>query len=380
MLPITIDYNAAVSQAAGIGRLVRHQTAALFELDSQTPYQLFFSSTSATKALPLYPNVNVRQTLIPSLSLLRLWHRLHIPLPVEIWCGATSLYHATDFVLPPVRSHTKTIVTVHDLSFAKVPEAAPAKLKRFLDRVVPDSIRRATHVIADSESTKNDIIEIYGTDVHKLSVVLSGVESRFKPTPLSANTRQRYSIPDKPYLFSVGTVQPRKNYSRVIKALHSLGNKYEDIIFVIAGGKGWLQDEMYATIQQTEMQHRVYLIGFADDEDLPALYSNATITVVPSLYEGFGFPVLESMACGTPVITSNLSSLPEVAGNAAILVDPYSVSEIATAIETLLTSSEQRKMLVQRGLEQASLFTWQRSAAQLLQVYANVLQLPLGHP
>jgi glycosyltransferase involved in cell wall biosynthesis len=279
--------------------------------------------------------------------------------------------------LPPVTANTKTIVTIHDLSFVKVPDAAPAPLKRFLDRVVPHSIRKASHVIADSQATKNDIVDIYGTIPSKISVVLSGVDDAFNPTSLSHEVRAKYGIPNRPYVFSLGTVQPRKNYSRVIQALARMGQPYKDVVFVIAGGKGWLEDEMYRTIQDTKMTDRVFTIGFAEDVDLPALYSGAVITLVPSLYEGFGFPVLESMACGTPVITSNLSSLPEIAGDAAIIVNPHSIEEIAEAIALLLNSASERQRLSQAGVTRASLFTWQRSAMQLLEVYSHVLQRPL---
>lgn len=378
MLPVTIDYNPAVSQTAGIGRLVREQVQALLDYDSHTPYRLFFARPSGNVLLPQASNLSVRTTPVPVEWQLRFWHRLHLPVPVEWLSGRFSLYHATDFVLPPTLPNARTIVTVHDLSFVRTPAAAAPSLKRFLDKVVPRSIQRATHVIADSAATKNDIIELYHCQPEKISVVLSSVSPRFQPVSETPAVRARYGIGDQPYLFSLGTVQPRKNYSRVVRALHSLGNSANDVHLVIAGGSGWLQDELYETIRTTGMQSRVHMIGFADDVDLPALYSGALATVVPSTYEGFGFPVLESMACGTPVITSDVSSLPEVAGEAALLVNPLDVEAIAHAIQRILTDSQLRDTLTAAGYRQAARFTPAMTAQQLVQTYQHVLQMPVS--
>jgi glycosyltransferase involved in cell wall biosynthesis len=171
---------------------------------------------------------------------------------------------------------------------------------------------------------------------------------------------------------AVGTVQPRKNYERIMAAMAALPANLQDIHLVIAGGKGWLQAPIYAAVSQLGLTDRVHFIGFADDADLPALYSAARCVAFPSLYEGFGLPILEAMACGTPVVTSNVSSLVEVAGDATLLVNPRSTDELTDALTRLLTDSELRETLIARGFEQIKLFTWERAARQLLSVYARL--------
>jgi glycosyltransferase involved in cell wall biosynthesis len=377
---IAVDYTPAYEQGGGIGRLVRDLVTALSQYDTETAYRLFVSG-AAQSALPPTPAVNFqwKPTRISPKWLARVWQRARIPLPVEIFVGKVDLYHATDFVLPPTLSTTRKIVTVHDMSFVRVPDAASPNLKAYLDIVVPRSVRGADHVIADSQATKDDLISLYNTSAEKITVLLSGIDSRYQSITDSVcllTMRSKYKIPQTPYLFTVGTVQPRKNYSRVIRALKILRERGYDLCLVIAGGKGWLEGEMYQTIRDTGMTDYVHLIGFVDEVDLPALYSGAICTTFSSLYEGFGFPVLESMACGTPVVTSNVSSLPEVAGDAALLVNPLDVEAIAHAIQRILDDSELRHTLIQRGFEQVKHFTWEKSARNLVQIYQNVLPIP----
>jgi glycosyltransferase involved in cell wall biosynthesis len=374
---IGIDYTPAYEQGGGIGRLVRDLAAALARLDTETDYRMFVSGASLEQLPPqLAPNFRWKPTRISPGWFARIWHRARLPLPIEAFIGEVDLFHATDFVLPPTRSKTRTILTVHDLSFVRVPDAASPSLKRYLDEVVPHSVNKAQHIIADSQATKEDLILLYGVKEEKITVLLSGIQSRYAPvlsTPVTLTMRSKYKIGNSPYLFTIGTIQPRKNYSRVIRALKLLRDTGYDLQLVIAGGKGWLEDEMYKTLDETKLHDAVHLIGFAADEDIPALYSGAEAVVFPSLYEGFGFPVLEGMACGTPVITSNVSSLPEVAGDAAIMLDPYDVEAIADAIRRVLEDSELRASMIERGFAQAAKFTWENSAKQLHQIYTNRL-------
>ncbi|GAB1420971.1 glycosyltransferase family 1 protein [Anaerolineales bacterium] len=377
MSTITIDYTAAYEQGGGIGRYVRELVNALAKTP-QYHYKLFVSGTNG-RDLPDLSNsaFEWKSTLISSVWLARFWHRLHLPLPIEYFCGNTDLFHATDFVLPPTKSTTKTILTVHDLSFVRVPETASPALKSYLDYVVPRSIKAANHILADSQATKEDLMEIYKTPEEKISVLLSGIDESFEPiTDIRTiqSIKEQYLIPNKPYLFTVGTVQPRKNYSRVIHALANLRKQGHDLILVIAGGKGWLEDEMHYTIHETHMDDYVFLIGYADDEDLSALYSGSECVVFPSLYEGFGFPVLEAMACGKPVITSNISSLPEVAGDAAIMIDPYDVNALTKAIIDIIENTSLREDMIQRGFQHLQNFSWSKSADQLQNLYTRILE------
>lgn len=375
---IGIDYTAAYEQGAGIGRYVRELVRALAAHDGQTSYRLFVAG-AVSESLPPAPGSNFSwcPTHISPLWFARLWHRAQLPLPVEVFTGRIRLYHATDFTLPPVLPGTRTLLTVHDLSFVRAPETATPVLKAYLDRIVPRSVRRADHVLADSQATKNDLIELYGTPPDKISVLLSGVNPEFAPVTDPAARKeacQRYNIPEHPYILSIGTVQPRKNYARLAQALAALGPEWQDVHLVIVGGRGWLDSPIYQTVADLGLNERIHFVGFARDEDLPAIYSAATGLAYPSLYEGFGFPVLEAMACGIPVVTSKVSSIPEVAGDAALLVDPYDVDDLTDALRRLLADSQLRGDLVKRGFEQAARFTWAQAAQQLKNIYDRMLE------
>ncbi len=378
MPAIAIDYTPAWEQTAGIGRYARELTAALALQDQAKTFRLFVAGTSLAN-LPPAPAANFtwQPTFLAPRWLARLWHRARFPLPVEVFTGRIDLFHATDFVLPPTLPTTRKLLTVHDLSFARVPETASPPLKAYLDAVVPRSVSHADHILADSEATKRDLVDLYRTPAKKVTVLYSGVDKRYRQindTAVLESMRAKYGLSGVKYVLSVGTVQPRKNYARVIEALALLRASGQDLHYAIAGGKGWLDDEIHQAIERTGMNSFVHLLGFVADEDLPALYNGARLLVLPSLYEGFGFPVLEAMACGTPVITSEISSLPEVAGEAALLVDPYDVDAIAKAMVALDNDKALRARLAEAGFEQAARFSWERSAAQLNAIYDIMLK------
>jgi glycosyltransferase involved in cell wall biosynthesis len=262
-------------------------------------------------------------------------------------------------------------LTVHDLSFIHYPHTFPAPLVAYLNKVVPWSIKRATHVLADSQATKADLVHMWRVPDDKVTVLYSGVSERFQPvttvTQLTA-VRQKYKLGDAAYILSVGTVQPRKNYQMLIQAFKPVAENHPHHL-IISGGKGWLYDEMMAEVERQGLDGRVHFIGFVDDEDLPALYSDATLFVFPSLYEGFGLPLLEAMACGVPVITSNASSLPEVVGDTAVQLSPHKPAAWSQAITHLLSDEDERAQLVAAGFRQARHFTWQKAAQRLLGIY-----------
>ena len=297
-----------------------------------------------------------------------------MPLPIESFVGLVDLFHATDFVLPPHLPSTKTILTVHDLSFVRVPEAAPPLLKAYLDEVVPRSAQSATHILVDSRATGNDLGSLYDVSPERITVLYGGVDARFRrDVKRELLLREKYRIGDRPYIFSVGTVQPRKNYVRLVDALKRIRAQGLDVQLVIAGGQGWLEGPLYKALEDEGISVYVRLIGFVDEDDLPGLYSCALCVAFPSLYEGFGFPVLEGMACGVPVMTSNISSLPEVAGDAALMVNPYDTEEISETLVKVITDTTLRSTMIAAGYEQVKQFTWESSAKQLLQIYDDVL-------
>jgi glycosyltransferase involved in cell wall biosynthesis len=237
---------------------------------------------------------------------------------------------------------------------------------------VPRSVNRADHVLADSIATRADLIELYGTPPKKISVLYSGVNENFRPITDDATLRAvrlKYQLGTEPFILAVGTLQPRKNYVRLIQAVAALQN----FNLVLAGGKGWLYDSIFAEVEKLKLTHRVLFPGFVGDADLPALYSAARVLAYPSSYEGFGLPMLEAMACGTPVVTSNVSCLPEVAGDAALCVSPTDVEALAHALAQTATDDTLRTTLIARGHARAGQFSWITAAQQLVKTYQALL-------
>jgi len=372
---IGIDYTSAIHQSAGIGRYTRELVQVLAAEWPAAQYRLFVANARRA-ALPPLPGQNFswQPTRLSERWLARLWYRLRLPLAINRWTGPLHLFHAPDFFLPPVDAATRTIVTVHDLSFVRHPESVMPGMSQHLNTWVPRSVQRADHVIAVSEATRQDLMELYHTPPGKISVLYHGVTPEFAPVTSAArlnDVRQKYNLGQNPFILSVGTLQPRKNYQRLIQALAQLE---ADVSLVIVGGRGWQVEPILAEIERQKLAARVHLPGFVADADLPALYSAAALFVYPSLYEGFGLPVLEAMACGAPVIAANRSALPEVVGNAGLLIDPYNVDELAAAINRLLGDGSLRAQLATAGRAQAAQFTWPAMARQLVEMYRQIIQ------
>jgi glycosyltransferase involved in cell wall biosynthesis len=376
-----IDYTAAIHQSAGIGRYTREMVTALARSDSETSYRLFVAGAGQDFAQDknLYPslpgpNFTWRPTRLTERWLARLWYRLRLPLWIEAWTGQLDLFHAADFVLPPVKPGTRAIVTIHDLSFVRYPDLVMPGMETHLNKWVPHSVRRANHVIAVSEATRQDLIALYQTPPEKITTLYHGVTPGFKPvvdpTALAA-VRQKYRLGENPFILSVSTIQPRKNYKRLIQAFAQIDSPF---LLVIGGDKGWHYQDIFAAVDKLGLEKRVLFPGFVADADLPALYSAASLFAYPSLYEGFGLPLLEAMACGTPVVTSNQSSLPEVVGEAALLIDPYDVDALAAAMRQVLTDTDLQQKLSQAGQIQAKQFTWSKMATKLTNLYQKTLK------
>jgi glycosyltransferase involved in cell wall biosynthesis len=376
---IGIDVSAAINQGGGIGRYTRELVQALAKEDSLYDFRLFSAKQPAVlpvpDPIPTSSNVVYREAPFSQRWLYRIWYRLQLPLPLQWFTGELDLFHSPDFTLPPVTGNIPTLLTVHDLSFLHYPATFTPSLVSYLNRVVPRSIRRATHILADSQVTKNDLVELWNVSEEKVTVLHSGVSEAFRPVADKSHlelVRRKYNLGQQPYLFSVSTLQPRKNYQFLIRAFRPIADKYPHNL-VIAGGKGWMYQQITAEIKKQELEDRVKLIGFADDSDLPSLYSEAALFVFPSLYEGFGLPLLEAMACGVPVITSDASSLPEVAGDAALLVSPHLQEDWSHLMVQLLRDPDQRKEMVAAGFLQARRFTWKLAARKLLDIYRKLL-------
>jgi len=376
-LNIGIDYTAALKQGGGIGRYTRGLVTALAQLDQQNQYTLMLTPDAPREGLAFFqphPNFSHKRYPLPERWMTIGWHRLYLPLPVEWFCGPVDLFHSPNFILPPTR-RAKRLLTVHDLSFIRHPQGAVDNLRRWLEKVVPRSLARADHVLADSQSTKQDLIDIFNVSPAQITVVGAGVEARFQPitdvTRLN-QVRRRYRLPPENFILSVGTLEPRKNFTGLIHAFEQSPVR-ETHHLVIAGGKGWLYDEIFATAANSSVADRIHLIGFVADEDLPALYSLAHLFAYPSHYEGFGIPIIEAMACGTPVVCANNSSLPEVAGNAAWQVAATDTIALSEAIYCLGVENSLREKYIERGITQAKKFNWPAAASRLLNVYSKLL-------
>ncbi|HHY58615.1 MAG TPA: glycosyltransferase family 4 protein [Chloroflexi bacterium] len=378
MTVIAIDYTPAIRQQAGIGRIVRGQIKALVRLNPGFDLLLFVAgriTDSDRRAAPL----PLHATPIDERNLVRIWHRLDLPFPRVEWFtgGKLDLFHATDFVLAPTRARRK-VLTVHDLAFIHYPNAAMPSLHHYLNVVVPRSVHRADHIIADSHHTARDLTEQWQTSPERISVVQGAVDhDHFRPVAdpeRQRAVRERYAIGDRPYILALSRLEPRKNFPRLIEAFArarlaaSLPHR-----LVIGGGKGWLYDEIFRRVAELGVQEHVHFTGFVADADLPVLYSAAEFFAYPSLYEGFGLPIVEALACGTPVLAADNSCLPEAGGPGAYYVRAEDVESIAAGIVQLATNAGLRSQLRTAGLAHAAHFTWERSAQQLLDAYARAL-------
>ncbi|SMP72766.1 alpha-1,3-rhamnosyl/mannosyltransferase [Desulfonatronum zhilinae] len=287
--------------------------------------------------------------------------------------GATPIVHGPNYLLLPYDG--PSVVTIHDLSFIHYPEYHPKERLALLDRELPKTLRRADHVLTDSEFVRREIIDILGVAAHRISVTPLGVDPVFQP--MSAQRTQpvlkKLSLEHGRYLLCVATREPRKNLARLLTAFSGLPAGIRSTFpLVLAGSGGWLTEDLERLIQPLESSGLVRRLGYVPEPSLPALVAGACGLAMPSFYEGFGLPVLEAMACGVPVLTANRASLPEVAGDAALLVDPEDEQAIREGLERLLTDERFRSTATERGLKQATRFTWAACVDQTVRVYQQV--------
>lgn len=373
-MQISYDISAALAQGAGIGRYTRELACALRRLppDDAPALQLVHTRQPLTRlpaaladrprhALPLTDR-QYRLLLWSGLPLLPAWRA-----PLE----ATDLFHGTDILAPRLRC--PTVVTVYDLTPQRFPHLHTRLNRIFLRWAIPAMSRRATAVIAISASTKRDLVMLSGIDPTKVHVTLLGVDhTRFAPqTPRQAAAALAPLGIHPPYILAVGTLEPRKNLPTLLRAYATLPADTPPL--VLTGGKGWGDDDLARLITALDLRQRVRFTGYVPDDLLPALYAAADVFVYPSLYEGFGLPVLEALACGAPVLTSNTSSLPEVVGDAGVMVDPTDAPGLAAALGRLHTSPGERQTLREAGPLRARRFSWDACAAATLAVYRQVL-------
>ncbi|MCX6030229.1 MAG: glycosyltransferase family 1 protein [Chloroflexi bacterium] len=371
---ICLDLSAAVHQRAGIGRYTRELTVALTALAPEHTYTAFFNRAAEARpdpAVAALPRLPVPWGDKPWRLRVMLAHLLRRP--QDALLPGVDLFHGADHLLPYLE-RIPGVFTLYDLTYLTAQQAHTTLNRLYLTLMAPRFLRAARAVIVISESTRRDALSRYPGDAGKFRVIYGGVSRQFCPAAphAAAAVRQRYGLPER-FILAVGTIEPRKNYEALLAAYRALRDRGQTVGLVIAGKKGWRSEAFFRQLHDLGLEDRVRLLGYVADADLPALYTAAEVFAFPSLYEGFGLPALEAMACGTPVVASNTSSLPEVVGDAGLLVSPRDVAGLTTAIEAALTDAALRADLCARGLTQAGRFTWEATARATLQVYQVVL-------
>jgi glycosyltransferase involved in cell wall biosynthesis len=349
-------------RAAGISRASANLVEALARVDVPERFVAFVGPHGQGLALG-------RPTRLPTQRppVRILWEQLVAPLEAR----RLDLFHGLAYALPLVLP-CPGVVTVHDLSFVRYPELFNRSNRLYLDVATRIATRQARRVIAVSESTRRELVELFGVPPARIVAIPNGVEPSFRPLPASEVEafRRARGLPER-FILHLGTLEPRKNIGLLVRAFARLGGDHK---LVLAGGKGWLYDAIFAEVRALGLEERVLFPGFIPFEEQPLWYNAAAALAYPSLYEGFGLPPLESMACGTPVVCANTSSLPEVVADAGLLVDPRDDAGLAEALGRLTEDASLRERLREAGLARARLFSWDDVARRTVDVYRAALR------
>ena len=391
---------AFVNKKTGTENYSYQLLKALAKIDRKNKYIVYLRPKSLDSAIAHFnDNFSFKE-----ISWSRLWTQGGLAL--ETFKEKLDVLFVPSHTLPVIRKPgLKTVVTVHDLGSEYLPSLHQVKQRIYLSFMQKHQLKTATKIIAVSKATKLDLVNKIGIEEKKIEVVYEGYDQKlFKPVTndLLINSLRQYQLEPKKYFLFVGTVQPRKNLERLIKAfarfLEIRGEKWEldtlksrsldfkkskhqyqkypishfkNFSLIIAGSKGWLSDEIYELPKKLGIEGRVKFLGYVPDKDLPALYSGAKAFLFPSLFEGFGLPIIEAQACGAPVLTSSISSMSEVAGDTAILVDPYDIDSIRNGIIKIM-DQEVAKELTKKGFENIKRFSWEKCAKETLKVFSSL--------
>lgn len=367
---IAFDITAARTNRMGTGTYTRQLVAALRPLlgDRLLPIEFGF-------ARPQRHRKTARDRLA-TLTHDAWWTQVGAPEAAR--SRNASLLHMPT-MLAPVRSSLPVVVTIHDLAILRFPQNFRRWHRTFTTHLLPRLVRSVDAILTDSQATKNDLVELLAVAPERITVIPCGIGASFfrraSDDPHLHAVRDRYALP-RSYAITVGAIEPRKNLPRLLRAIDVLARgrpELGDLTLIHVGPAGWLTDEVTETVSALRLRDRVRFLGFVPNDDLAALYQLARVSVYPSLFEGFGLPVLEAMASGCPVVTSNVSSMPEVAGDAAILVDPTDEDAIAEGLARIWSDERLRADLTARGLRRAAAFTWESTARQTMRLYERVL-------
>ncbi len=369
-LNIGINIRFIQTTISGIGKYVLELVKGLAKVDTTNKYTLYeYGHTQVVKPAENKNITYVVPSFYSSSRTMRIfWEQFFFPWYLKK--NRIDIFHGPSFMLPVINS-CKSIITVHDLTFIRYPESFTISTKIYYWLFFKRSLKNANMIIADSEATKKDIIKYFNIHPRKIEIIYLGVDDKFKVIKnksLIVNVRKKYKLPESFFLFT-GVLSPRKNIEGALRAFSSLKTKHK---FVVVGAKGWLYKSIFDIVEKLKINEKVIFTGYIDADDLHLVYNAAEALVFPSFYEGFGLPILEAMACGCPVITSNISSMPEVAGDAAILVNPRNIEQISVAMKTIVTNRAMKIQLIKKGLIQAKKFTWEKTAKETKALYERV--------
>jgi glycosyltransferase involved in cell wall biosynthesis len=365
---IGIDARLVHYSRAGIGQYIAGLVNGLSQCDEDNEFVLLQSRKDKT-ILANASNFARKSLWTPS------HHRLEqLVLPLEISPLRLDILHSPDFI-PPFRRDYKSVITVHDLAFLLYPHFLTEESARYYGQI-DRAVRYADHIVADSMSTKRDIINFLGVPEAKITVVYAAASRVYRPitdTKLLDDIRLKYGL-DRPFILFVSTIEPRKNLPTLLRAFRQLLDHYKvDVTLAVAGQRGWFCGEVFAVADELELGDAVAFLGHVPVGDLALLYNAARMHVHPSFYEGFGLPPLEAMACGTPTIVANVSSLPEVVADAGLLVAPEHTEGWTVAMWRVLTNDSLHAELSEKGLERAKAFSWEKAACQTLDLYKRLI-------
>lgn len=367
---IGIDARMAYYTEAGIGQYIRRLVQGLARFNGSEEFVLFQSRKDAA-VMANTRRFQRRNLWTPSHHRLEQW-----VLPIEIALTSVDLLHSPDFV-PPFWRNTRSVITIHDLHFLRYPQFLTQDAARYYGQI-DEAVHRTDHIIAVSDSTRQDTMNLLGVSADHVTVIYEAADPAFQPIDdpqILAQVRRKYNLPETFVLF-VSTIEPRKNIPTLLRAQRILLDRHGPLApLVIAGKRGWLFEEVFALVAELNLEKDVRFVGRVPQDDLVLLYNAATVHVHPAFYEGFGLPPLEAMAVGTPTIVSDVSSLPEVVGDAGWLVPPEDVEGWAAAIGRLLADADLRADYRRRGFKQAGKFSLARMAEETLAVYRQVAQL-----
>lgn len=364
---VGIDARLLHYSRAGIGQYILGLVKGLSKIDDQNEFVLLQSRRDKT-VLTDRPNFLKKSLWTPS------HHRLEqLVLPFEISPLRLDILHSPDFI-PPFRRDYKSVITVHDLAFILYPHFLTHESARYYGQI-DRAVRHADHIVADSRSTKQDIVTFLGVPESKITVIYAAANSSYRAiedeTALQS-IREKYGL-DRTFLLFVSTIEPRKNLPTLLRAYRQLLDHYKlEVQLAVVGQRGWFCGEVFAVAEALELTDDVLFLGHVPTDDLVLLYNAARVLVHPSFYEGFGLPPLEAMSCGTPTIVANVSSLPEVVGDASILVPPDDTEGWTVAMWRVLTDERLHSQLAEKGLKRSKLFSWQKAARETLDLYKRL--------